>query len=96
MADNTYRVSYRTRNIVYSHTKLPQSKSNLRERFLAMSGQQGWQVFGWADVLAGRRWSGWAFCGAGDLVWWADERAGRREGWRACCWTGGLGGGWCG
>ena len=43
--------------------------------FLAMSGQQGWQVFGWADLLAGRRWSGRAFCGAGDLVWWADERA---------------------
>ena len=44
------------------------------ERFLAMSGQQGWEVFGWADVLAERRWSGRAFCGAGDLVWWADEK----------------------
>ena len=35
MADNTYRVSYRTRHIVYSLTKLPQSKSNLRQELVS-------------------------------------------------------------
>ena len=49
---------------------------------LAVSRRRGWQVFEWADVLAGRQWGGRAFCEA--MIWcvgWtsglADEMAGR-------------------